>query len=224
MPRQTRSVEYSTLMAELRAHADPQSVAGMARFGINPSNTLGVSMPLIRSLAKGVHDHALALQLWESGVHEARILAALVDVAANVDTGQMDHWAAEFDSWDVCDQVCFNLFDRTHFAVAKAIEWSARPEEFVKRAAFTLMAGLAIHAKKAPDELFLQFLPIIRREAGDGRNFVKKAVNWALRGIGKRSPALREPALALARELSASSAAPARWIGKDAARELESRG
>ena len=180
-------------------------------------------MKELRQIARGLHDHQLALDLWASGIHEARILAALVDVPGQVTEEQMETWAADFDSWDVCDQVCIASFRRTPFAVAKAVEWSARPEEFVKRAGFVLMATLAVHEKKAPDALFLGFLPLITREAADGRNFVKKAVNWALRQIGKRGGALREAAVQTAQALRQSESAAARWVAADALKEFEKK-
>ena len=191
------------IIAYLQTLANPENVAGMARFGINPENTLGVSMPALRQTAKQVgKDHALALDLWASGIHEARILAALVDVPAKVTPEQMDAWTADFDSWDVCDQACANLFDRTTYAPAKALEWSVRPEEFVKRAGFALMACLAWHDKKAGDALFESFLPAIVRESVDERNYVKKAVNWSLRQIGKRNRYLNARAIQAAQEIA----------------------
>jgi 3-methyladenine DNA glycosylase AlkD len=212
-----------SIIAELKAQANPANVAGMARFGINPKNTLGVSIPLLRAMAKRIgRDHALARGLWASGIHEARILAALVDDPAEVAEAQLERWARDFDSWDVCDGVCGNLFDRTPFAAAKAVEWSARDEEFVKRAAFVLMAALAVHDKKATDERFRKFLPLIEREATDERNFVKKAVNWALRQIGKRNRALNGAAIAAAKRIRKIDSKSARWIAADALRELES--
>ncbi len=216
-------METSELIARLQSMAKPERLAGMAHYGIASANTLGVSMPDIRSLAKGVRSHELALDLWESGIHEARILAGLVDDPKQVTPEQMDAWAADFDSWDVCDQVCMNLFDRTPYARQKIEEWSQRDEEFVKRAAFALIASLAVHAKRLPDEDFLAYLPIIQREAADGRNFVKKAVNWALRQIGKRSPALRLAALETAGQIAAIDSTSARWVAADAIRELSAR-
>ena len=195
----------------------------MARYGINAANTLGVSIPQLRSMAKRIGtDHALALELWASGIHEARILAALVDDPADVTEAQIERWARDFDSWDVCDGVCSNLFDRTSFAHAKAVQWSARREEFVKRAGFVLMAALAVHDKRSPDSRFREYLPLIEREAADERNFVKKAVNWALRQTGKRSPALNRAAIAAAKRIRKSDSKAARWIAADALRELES--
>ena len=213
------------LIAELRSHANPANVAGMAQFGINPHDTLGVSIPVVRELAKRAgRDHALAAALWESGIHEARVLAALVDDPRWVTEEQMERWVTAFDSWDVCDQVCSNLFDRTPYAVDKAMEWAGRREEFVKRAGFALMAALAWHDRRSPDETFLQFLPVILRESTDQRNFVKKAVNWALRQIGKRNPALMQAAIQTAREMQAIQSPAARWIAADALREFARHG
>jgi 3-methyladenine DNA glycosylase AlkD len=209
------------IIAYLHTLANPENVAGMAKFGINPQGTLGISIPVLRDTAKKVgKDHALALELWASGIHEARILAALVDEPSKVTPAQMDTWAGDFDSWDVCDQVCANLFDRTPHASGKALEWSERPEEFIKRAGFTLMACLAWHDKKASDALFESFLPAIVREAVDERNFVKKAVNWALRQIGKRDRRLNALAIQTAQQIAQLPGKPPRWIAADALREL----
>jgi 3-methyladenine DNA glycosylase AlkD len=214
-------MQIGEAIRELRALANPANVAGMTRFGINPKGTLGISIPVLRRLARQAgRDHALALALWKTGIHEARILAALVDEPALVTPQQMDRWAADFDSWDVCDGCCSNLFDRTPHAYGKCFEWSSRPEEYVKRAAFALMAALAVHDKQAPDSRFLQFLPVIAREANDDRNFVRKAVNWALRQIGKRNPALRQAAMRCAENLRQMDSRAARWIAADARREL----
>ncbi len=213
----------SEILDTLRSQANPDNVAGMARYGINPENTLGISMPFLRGLAKEIgRDHELALELWASGIHEARILAALVGDPRQVTEAQMESWVVDIDSWDVCDQLCGNLFDRTPFAYTKAHQWSARPEEFVKRAGFVLMTQLAVHDKKTGDEAFEAFFPLIEREATDPRNFVKKAVNWALRGIGKRNRRLNEKAIQVARRLAEMNDRTARWIAKDALRELES--
>ena len=213
----------SRILAELKSLANPDNVAGMARYGINSKNTLGVSIPRLRAMAKEIgRDHALALELWKSGIHEARILAGLIDDPVLVSEAQLDRWARDFDSWDVCDLVCSNLFDKTPFAHAKAIAWSLREEEFVKRAGFVLMAALAVHDKKAPAGSFRTFLPIIEREASDERNFVKKAVNWALRQIGKRSRELNKAAIAAARRIQKIDSKSARWIASDALRELAS--
>jgi len=211
------------IVAELESQANPENVAGMARYGINAKNTLGVSIPRLRAMAKRIGtDHALALELWASGIHEARMLAGFIDDPAMVTETQIERWAKDFDSWDVCDQVCSNLFDRTPFAAAKAVEWSEREEEFVKRAGFVLMAALAVHDKNAPDVRFRGFLPLIAREAADERNFVKKAVNWALRQIGKRNRPLNAAAIASAKRIRKMDSKAARWIAADALRELES--
>jgi 3-methyladenine DNA glycosylase AlkD len=211
------------IISFLKSRANPDNVAGMARFGISTAGTLGVNIPLLRELAK-VHrrNHGLALELWRTGIHEARILASLVADPLLVTELQMEEWVAEIDSWDVCDQCCSNLFARTAYAWDKAGEWSGRPEEFIKRAGFVLMAQLAVKEKKLSSERFQPFLDLIRREAGDERNYVKKAVNWALREIGKRKdlPA----ATMLAEELAGMDSRSARWIGKDALRDFASAG
>jgi len=193
----------------------------MARFGINPENTYGVSLPVLRRMAKEIgRDHVLAQRLWASGVHEARLLAGLVDNPAAVTEAQMEAWAKDFDSWDVVDGSCSNLFEKTPFAYEKAIAWAGRQEEYVKRAGFVLMARLAVGRKKADDKTLETFLPYIEREAVDARNYVKKAVNWALRQIGKHSPALNRKAIAAARQIAQRDSASARWIAADALREL----
>jgi len=209
------------ILKQLKSLRNPANVAGMARFGINPRNTLGVSIPQLRQIARHAgKDHRLARELWASGIHEARILAAMVDVPEQVTDAQMERWVRDFDSWDVCDQVCSNLFDKTKSAHRKAARWSRREEEFVKRAGFALMAALAVHDKTASDAAFLKFLPLIRRAATDDRNFVKKAVNWALRQIGKRNAALNRAAISTAREIQQIDSRAARWIAADALREL----
>jgi 3-methyladenine DNA glycosylase AlkD len=214
-------MDFDTIMAELRSHANPDNVAGMARFGINPENTLGIAIPVLRQMArKGRRDHALALRLWETGIHEARLLAAFVDDPRQVTPEQMERWVAQFDSWDVCDQVCGNLFDRTPYAYERAAAWAERPEEFVRRAGFSMMAYLAVHDKKVDDARFEAFYPLIRACAVDDRNFVRKAVSWALRGIGKRSRALNASAIALAEEIQQLDSKTARWVAADALREL----
>jgi len=212
-----------SILQALRAQANPDNVAGMARYGINPQGTLGVPVPTLRQMAKEIgKDNELALELWATGVHEARILAVYIAEPHLVSEAQMEVWVAEIDSWDVCDQACNNLFDRTPFAVQKAFEWSERQETFVKRAGFVLMAALAVHDKKLPDETFEAFLAVILRQAEDERNFVKKAVNWALRQIGKRNLHLNQAAIAAAERLQISSSQAARWTAADAWRELKS--
>ncbi|MFA5891864.1 MAG: DNA alkylation repair protein [Actinomycetota bacterium] len=215
--------EAEDLVARLRALGSERNRSGMARFGINVEHALGVSVTEIRRLARAAgRDHRLASALWKTGIHEARILASMVEDPAAVTPAQMDRWARAFDSWDVCDQVCMNLFDKTPYAWDKAVEWSAREAEFVKRAGFSLMASLASHDRESPDARFGAFLEAIEREAADDRNFVRKAVNWALRGIGKRNASLNGRAVAVAVRLKARPERAARWIGSDALRELQS--
>ena len=211
------------ILAALAAKGSESDRAGMARYGINTESAYGISVVELRRLAKAIgRDHDLALRLWPTGVHEAQLLAAFVDDPGQVTRAQMELWARDFDSWDVCDQVCTDLFDRTPFAYDMAAAWAGRPEEFVKRGGFALMAGLAVHDKGAPDAAFLAFLPLVVREAHDERNFVKKAVNWALRNIGKRNVTLNEAAQKTADELKLMPSRSARWIGSDALRELAS--
>lgn len=196
---------------------------GMARFGIASPKIFGVSMATMEPLARRLgRNHELALALWSTQWHEARILATIVDEPALVTLRQMNAWARDFDNWAICDSACYQLFDRTPYAVAKVNQWSSRRTEFVKRGAFALMAGLAVHDKRRPDDDFLRFLPIIARGADDDRNFVKKAVNWALRQIGKRNVALNAAATEAAARLLTHPSPAARWIGRDAHRELTS--
>jgi 3-methyladenine DNA glycosylase AlkD len=220
-PRAARAGE---VIARLESMGDPANVAGMARFGIRPrTRVLGISVVAMRKLARDLgRDHALANALWRSGIHEARLLATMVDDPSQVTEAQADRWVRTLDSWDVCDQLCGNLLDRTPFAADKALEWSRREPEFEKRAAFALMASLALK-DGAPERTLEKFLPVIRREAIDDRNFVKKAVNWALRQIGKRSDGLRRKAIATAERIATLDARSARWIASDALRELRGR-
>jgi 3-methyladenine DNA glycosylase AlkD len=213
----------SQIIEILKANANPHALEGMARYGINTHQTLGIAMPALRRIARQVgKDHDLAQQVWESGMHEARILAALIDKPEQVTEAQMEHWVKDFDSWDVCDQVCSNLFDRTPYAYSKALQWSQREDVFVKRAGFTLMAALAVHDKLVPQEKFRQFFPTILQAATDERNYVKKAVSWALRGIGKRSHDLNEEAIHVAEEIAKLDSRTAHWIASEARRELTS--
>jgi 3-methyladenine DNA glycosylase AlkD len=214
-------MKYDEVMQRLKSLSDPEAVKGMARFGINPENTYGVSVPNLRKLAKEVgRDHALAQELWASGVHEARILASMVDEPKLVTEEQMEAWVRDFDSWDVCDQVCMNLFEKVPVAWCKVSEWSQREEEFVKRTAFALLACFAWHDKGAADEKFIALMPVIVSGASDERNFVRKAVNWALRNVGKRNPNLNKAAIETAREIQGIDSKAARWIAADALREL----
>ena len=213
--------QVKIVLAELRALGSEEGRAGMARFGINTEKAFGVSMAAARPLArKYKRQHELAAGLWATGIHEARILAALIDDPKPVTKRQMDAWAAEFNSWDLCDQACMKLFAKTPFVSEQVAKWAKDKREFVRRAAFATIAGYAVNAKKASDEEFLPFLKLIETHATDSRNFVKKAVNWALRQIGKRSKTLHTPALALAEKLAASGDKTARWIGRDAVKEL----
>jgi 3-methyladenine DNA glycosylase AlkD len=212
-----------TLLAELQQLADPAAREGMAHYGIQTDKALGIGIPSLRALAKKVgKDHHLAAELWAADIHEARILASMIEESACVSAEQMDGWVKDFDTWDICDQCCTNLFWHTPYAYGKIQEWSASDQEFIKRAGFTLMAVLAVHDHQADDEVFIDLLALIRREAGDKRNFVKKAVNWALRQIGKRNTRLNEAAITMAEELSLSGEKSAVWIGRDALRELSS--
>ena len=214
---------YNEIIQRIKSLANPENVEGMARFGINPANTYGVSVPVLRKMARETgRDHELALALWASGIHEARLLACFIDRPDMVTEAQMEGWVKDFDSWDICDQCCSNLFDRTPVAHEKAVAWCEREEEFVRRAGFVLMAALSVHDKKASDEVFLRFLPLIKEYATDQRNFVKKAVNWALRQIGKRNPKLNGAALKTAEEIKKIDSRSARWIASDAIRELSS--
>ena len=210
------------IIALLRARRSPDDVAGQRRFGITPrGEQLGVRSVLLRQLAREHRrDHGLALELWASGIYDARQLAALVDDPKQVTEAQMEAWAAEFDNWATVDACCMHLFRKTPWAFAKARAWSGRSEEFVRRAGFTLMATLAVHAKKEPEATFLALLPLIEAGAGDERNFVKKAVNWALRQIGKRSATLRPAAMATAEAILLQDTRAARWVARGALREL----
>lgn len=220
MPIQTN---VQTILKKLRSAGNPENVAGMARFGINPKNTFGVRVPVLRRLAKEIgKNHTLALKLWDTQIHEAKILASMIDDPKLVSEKQADSWIKDFDSWDVCDEVCMNLFDKTIFAFKKGIEWSERPQEFEKRAGFALMACLAWHDKKADDKKFLPFFTAIKDGASDDRNFVKKAVNWALRQIGKRNLTLNKKAIENAKAIQKMESKSAKWIAQDAIKELES--
>lgn len=216
--------EAEEVIVALRMRAVPESLAGMKRFGIPEEGRLGVSVPVIRTLAKELgKNHALALELWDSGIAEARMLASMVAVPVELSEAEMDRWVNDFDAWDVCDQVCMNLFDKSPLAWKKIAEWSTREEEFVRRAALALIACLAWHDKQARDEVFEQALPYIATCAPDGRNYVKKAASWALRNIGKRNRNLYQQAIQFALTLQKMDSRSARWIAADALRELESK-
>jgi 3-methyladenine DNA glycosylase AlkD len=216
-------MEYEEIIQKLRSLANPGNLKGMARYGINPHNNLGISIYELRPLAKQIgRNHQLAVRLWNSGIHDARLLACFIDDPAKVTRDQMDVWANEFDSWDLCDQACTSLFDQTPFAVEKVFQWTGAKKEFVKRAAFALIAGLAVHDKQASDQVFEEFFPLCITHAVDERNYVKKAVNWALRNIGKRNRSLNRKALKIAEKIKRIDSPSARWIANDAIRELNS--
>lgn len=216
-----RSMEYKDIIAELESLSKPEEREGMARFGISPKKTYAVRMPEIRRIArKAGKDHELAAKLWDAGYRETRIMASIVEDPMMVTEEQMDEWAAEFDYWEICDQCCINLFRKTPYAYKKAFEWSNCDEEFVKRAGFALMAVMAVHDKKASNEKMMKFFPSIIRESNDNRIYVKKAVNWALRQIGKRNMNLNRKAIEVAEEIQSMDSKSAKWIAADALREL----
>ena len=211
------------VLQQLKDKGSEKNVDGMAKFGMATDQRLGVPVPEMRKIAKRIgEDHALALELWKTGIQEARMVASMIDVPDEVTNAQMDEWVVDFNSWDVCDQVCLNLFDKTQFAEQKIHEWSVREEEFVKRAAYALIAGVAWHDKQATDDRFIEYLPVIKSGATDDRNFVKKAVSWALRHIGKRNPELNKAAIKTAKEIQMIDSKAARWVASDVIRELES--
>ncbi|MFH1786414.1 MAG: DNA alkylation repair protein [archaeon] len=216
-------MESSEVLRKLQSLSDPKNVAGMARFGISSKNTLGVPVPELRAIAKQAgKDHKIALRLWKSGIHEARILASMVEEPAKVTEAQADAWVAGFDSWDVCDQCCMNLFWTLPFANKKIFEWAKRDEEYVRRAAFALIASISVKDKKMPGSEIERFFPLIKEYSTDSRNYVRKAVNWALRQIGKRNSKLNLKAVAVAKEIQRIDSKSAKWVAADALRELTS--
>ena len=214
------AAQYEEVLEKLRALADPESLAGMAGYGIRTGRSWGVTLPKMRSLAREIGvSHRLAERLWDAGIRETRLLATMVDDPKVLTEEQAERWVKDLDSWDVCDGCCMFLA-RAELAPRKCVEWSTRDEEFVKRAGFVVMARLAVGDETAGDELFEGFLPIIKRESTDQRNYVRKGVNWALRQIGKRNPALNRKAIETAREIQRMDSRSARWIASDALREL----
>lgn len=217
------------IIKKLRKHRNQKNIAGMERFGIKGQEMLGINVPILRKMANdlkkrgGESRHQIALGLWDSRIHEAKILASMVDEPQKLTDKQMDAWIRDFDSWDICDQTCMNLFSYSPSAFKKAIEWSKRKPEFEKRAGFALMATLAVHDKKADDKKFVKLMPIILRESIDKRNYVRKAVNWALRQIGKRNAALRKEAIRTAEQIIKIDNKTATWIASDALRELKGK-
>jgi 3-methyladenine DNA glycosylase AlkD len=214
-------MQYDEVIARLKAEANADNVAGMARFGISATNTLGISIYTLRKMAKEIgQDHELALKLWDSAFHEARILASFIDEPEKVTEAQLERWVNDFDSWDIVDQVSA-LISKTSYVLKKIHQWAERDEEFVKRTAFSLIAEIAWYDKKMADDEFEPLFLIIKDAATDGRNFVKKAVNWALRNIGKRNMALNQRAIEVAEEIQKIDSKAARWIAADALRELK---
>jgi 3-methyladenine DNA glycosylase AlkD len=213
----------TSILNRLKKLGSKKDREGMSRYGINTGTAYGVSVYKVREIAKEIGtNHTLAFELWKTNIHEARLLAGFIADPEQATGELLETWVSDFNSWDLCDQVCSNFFDRTKFAYAKAKAWTKRDEEFVKRAGFVLMAALSVHDKKADDRKFEAFLPTIYREARDERNFVKKAVNWALRQIGKRNEYLNKRAIETAYRIAELESKAARWIAKDALRELES--
>ncbi len=209
------------IVEKLKDQANPRNVEGMQRYGIRGKYMLGVSVYEIRKMAKGIQDHALALELWKTGIHEAQLMASMVDIPAETTREQLDEWANDFDSWDVCDQVCTNLVDVSPHAIDCIHDWAKRDEEYVRRAAFATLAGLAVHNKSLKDNEFEQFFELIAKYCTDERNFVRKAVNWALRNIGKRNINLCKRAMEVAMQIDQIDNKTAHWIAKDALRELK---
>ena len=217
-------MQYAGIIRRLKSLGNPRDVPGMARFGIISKNVLCISTPEIMRLAREIgRDHNLAGELWASGIYEARILACLIDDPAQLGEEQMEQWVNDFDSWALCDQCCLRLFDKSPLAYRKVAEWSRREEEYVRRAGFVLMAVLAVHDKKADDSRFLSFFSLIKEAAGDERNYVKKAVNWALRQLGKRNLRLNQAAIETAEAIKQINSPGARWIAADALRELHGK-
>ena len=211
------------ILVKLKCMSNPEAVKWMARYGINSKNNLGIQVCKLREVAKDIdQDHELALKLWNSGIHDARLLACFIDNPVEVTGKQMDSWAQTFDSWDICDQACTSLFDRSPLAWAKIFEWADQTDEFVKRGAFSLIAGLTVHDKKASDSKFEQLIPLIKKHSYDERNYVKKAVNWAIRNIGKRNKNLNQRMIKLSRELLQIDSKAAKWIASNSLRELTS--
>ncbi len=214
------------IVKKLESLENPANVEGMKRFGIVTKKTFGVSAPVLKQLARDIknqtHDrHSLALELWETGIHEARAIAYLIDNPKEVNAKQMDSWVQDFDNWAICDSTCGHLFSRTSYAYQKVLEWSESEEEFIKRAGIVLIAWLAVHDKKASDEKIAEFLPILESKSDDERNFIKKAINWSLRSIGKRSLYLNKLAIESANRIKTQNTKSARWIAADALRELQ---
>jgi len=214
---------YNQIIALIKAQRDPEAIAGMARYGISPEGNFGVCTPVLTDISKRVgKDHALAQRLWSSGIRDARIVAFMIDDPKLVTEGQMDSWAKDFISWDVCDGCCLHLFADAGPALKKAVQWTRSDKEFIKRAGYVMIAVIAVHDKKSGDDLFRSFFPLIIKGSTDDRNYVKKAVNWALRQIGKRNLRLNKEAISVAKRIQRLDSKGARWIAGDALRELTS--
>jgi len=212
------------IITHLKKHENTAHLHNMNRFGINTNNALGVPLSILRPYAKKIGtNHTLALNLWKTRVHEARLLATLIDNPKKVDEQQMEQWASDFQCWDLCDQCCLNLFDKTEYTLQKIQEWSKREEEFVKRAGFVLIAALAIHNKEAANQYFNQFYPLLIRESTDERIYVKKAISWALRSIGKRNHVLNKKAIKIAKEIREKKNKTSQWIAAQTINELTSQ-
>jgi 3-methyladenine DNA glycosylase AlkD len=217
-------MDYNNVIKQLKLMGNPKNIEGMGRFGIKTENNLGNSVTTLRNFAKKIgKNHELAVKLWDSGMRDARMVAACIEDPETVSEEQIDNWVKDFDSWDICDHCCGHLIDKTPFAYKKAKEWSKRKEEFQKRAEFSLMAWLAVHDKKVDDVKFEGFLIIIKKESTDERNYVRKAVNWALRNIGKRNNAMNKKAIEISKEIKKINSKTAKWIASDAIRELTSK-
>jgi len=218
------SKECSEIIKRLKSLHNKKNVEGMRRFGIKSKNMLGISMPVIRRMAAETgKNHGVALELWDSGIHEAMILASLIADPELMNDDVLEKWVNEIDSWGICDQACLNLFRKIPSAHDMAAEWAVREEEYVRRAGFSLMAVLAVHDRDSSDSSFKKFFPLILNASSDERNFVKKAVNWALRQIGKRNHRLNREAIKLAEKISRMDSRSAKWIAADALRELKSK-
>ncbi len=216
--------QIQEILKRLKSLYDRQAVEGMARFGITPEKSYGISIPILRNIAREIgRDHKLAQKLWELNIRETRILACMIDDPDMVSEKQMEKWVRDFDYWEICDQCCQNLFEKTKFAYQKSIEWSLRDEEFVRRAGFVLMALISLRDREAENERFEEYLNIIKKKSIDNRNYVKKAVSWALRQIGKRNLYLNARAIETAREIKKLGAKSGKWIAQDAIRELTSK-
>ncbi|MTK64509.1 MAG: DNA alkylation repair protein [Methanobacterium sp.] len=216
-------MELQELVGRLESLSKPENIEGMARFGITPEKTYAVRIPELRKIAKETgKNHEMALKLWELDFRETKILACMIEDPEMVSSAQMNEWTLEFDYWEICDQCCMNLFSKTKFAYEKIFEWGVHEEEFVKRAAFSLLAVLAVHDKKQADEQFEQYFPLLISASTDNRNFVKKSVNWALRSIGKKNSRLNKSSIDLAEEIFAINTKSSKWIASNALKELRS--